>query len=75
MCEHSPLGDIRAVRAVLLGTILMIIVQSDVLLTNSATTLALLRTGLTFVLLYSVSTYSMASSRRVLRIAQGDQHD
>lgn len=54
----------RAACIALAGTFFIAIVQDDVLLTGSITPLALLKIGLTFVLLYSTYTYSLVSSRR-----------
>jgi hypothetical protein len=54
----------RAGCIALLGAILMLVFQGDVPLVRSVTPLALLKTGLTFVLLYGASTYSTVSSRR-----------
>jgi hypothetical protein len=58
---------------VLLGIIPVLIVRDGVVLTDSFP--ALLTRGLTFVLLYSVSTYSIVSSRRVLIITRDDRYD
>jgi hypothetical protein len=65
----------RAVCVALLGTAFMLMVQGDVLLTDSVTLPVLLKIGLTFVLLYNASTYSIVSLRRGLKIARGDEHD
>jgi len=66
VCEITHCRVIyRAVYLALLGTILMVTVQGDVLVSDSATPLASLRTRSTFVLVYSASTYSMVSSRQV----------
>ncbi len=54
----------RTVCVALVGTILMLISQDDVLLAGSIAPLALLKIGLAFVLLYSTCAYSLVSSKR-----------
>jgi len=58
----------RAVCVALSGTVFMLMVQGDVLVTDWVTPPTLLEVGLTFVLPFGASTYSMVSSSRSLRI-------
>lgn len=56
----------RAVRvAAVVGTVLLIINQGDVLLAGHVTALVLAKSGLTYVVPFSVSTYSALGANRL----------
>ncbi len=64
MCAilHRPVLRRATLIALIIGTILTIINQSDVLLMRAVTPLVLLKILLTYVVPYSVSTYSALST-------------
>jgi Mg/Co/Ni transporter MgtE len=53
--------------ALIVGTILVIINQADVLLSGHITPLVVAKIGLTYVVPFSVSTYSALAANRVHR--------
>lgn len=56
----------RAIRvALIIGTILMIINQADVLLSGHITALVVAKIGLTYLVPFSVSTYSALAANRL----------
>lgn len=56
----------RAIRvALIIGTILMIINQADVLLSGNVTPLVVAKIGLTYLVPFSVSTYSALAANRL----------
>jgi len=66
---------VRASYVVLICTILMVIVQYDVQLTGWIPPPALPKIGITCVLPYGVSTYSIVSLDERLKITRDDVHD
>ncbi len=62
---YRPVLRRAALIALIIGTVLTAINQGDVLLTGAITPLVLLRIALTYMVPYSVSTYSALSANRM----------
>jgi hypothetical protein len=54
--------------ALLVGTIIMLINQADVLLSGHVTVLVVAKIGLTYLVPFSVSTYSALAANRLHRL-------